>query len=371
MTKITLTDLAESLPSTVPFIGPEAQERSMDKAFKARLGANESIFGPSPLAIAAMKNATSEVWKYGDPENHDLRQGLALHHGIDPEHIIIGEGIDGLLAYLVRLLLDPGTPVVTSAGAYPTFNFHVKGYGGNLQTVPYSNDHEDPEALISKASAVSAKMIYLANPDNPMGSWHSAGVITDLINRLPKSTLLVLDEAYVELAPDGTAPEIRPDIQNVIRMRTFSKAYGLAGARVGYAIGPKNLIKAFDKVRNHFGVSRISQIGALAALKDREYSDIIKEKVCISRDRISDIAQINGLNALPSAANFVSIDCGHNGNFAREVLRGLLAEGVFIRMPSMPPLDRCIRVSCGDVKEMEAFSRALPKALKGARSVFS
>ena len=252
MTEIALTALAETLPSSVPFVGPETQERVMGQKFRARLGANESVFGPSPIAIAAMRKAAPEVWKYGDPENYDLREALAQHHGIDPSHIIIGEGIDGLLAYLVRLLVEPGEPVVTSAGAYPTFNFHVTGYGGKLHTVPYVNDCEDPESLIAKAIEVSAKMIYFANPDNPMGSWHSANVVNSLIDDLPKSTLLVLDEAYVELAPVGTAPALRPNTPNVIRMRTFSKAYGMAGARVGYAIGPKKLIAAFDKVRNHF-----------------------------------------------------------------------------------------------------------------------
>ena len=369
MTEIALTPLAETLPSTVPFVGPETQERAMGKQFTTRLGANESVFGPSPVAIAAMTKAASDVWKYGDPENYNLREALAQHHSIAPEHIIVGEGIDGLLAYLARLLIEPGTPVVTSAGAYPTFNFHVTGYGGKLHTVPYVNDHEDPESLIAKAIEVSAKMIYFANPDNPMGSWHSANVINSLIDNLPKSTLLVLDEAYVELAPVGTAPALLPNTENVIRMRTFSKAYGMAGARVGYAIGPKKLIAAFDKVRNHFGMSRISQAGALAALSDQHYFDSVITKVQISRQQITDIAQANGLEALPSATNFVTIDCGQDGNFARAILQSLIADGIFIRMPSIVPMDRCIRVSCGDASEMDAFAKALPTALKAAQVI--
>ena len=368
MAKITLTALAETLPSTVPFVGPETQERAMGQEFVARLGANESVFGPSPRAIAAMVQAAGEVWKYGDPENYDLRQALAAHHSIDPGHIIVGEGIDGLLSYLVRLLVDPGTPVVASKGGYPTFNYHVSGYGGVLHMVPYAADHEDPVALIAKARDVSAKMVYLANPDNPMGSWHSADKVQDLIDAMPDTTLLVLDEAYVELAPAGTALVLQPETENVIRMRTFSKAYGMAGARVGYAIGPKSLITAFDKLRNHFGMSRISQAGALAALADQNYFNSVVENVAQSRRQIIEIAESNDLSALPSAANFVAIDCGRDGDFARAVLSHMVANGIFIRMPAIAPMDRCIRVSCGDAAAMAAFAQALPLALEAARS---
>ncbi len=145
MTGPRLTPLALSLPSTVPFTGPEALERRSGIPFTARLGANESGFGPSPLAIEAMGQAARDAWMYGDPEVHDLRHAIAAHHGIDPAHIAVGEGIDGLLGLLVRLTVGPGDAVVTSDGAYPTFNFHVTGYGGTLHKVPYKGDHEDPE----------------------------------------------------------------------------------------------------------------------------------------------------------------------------------------------------------------------------------
>ena len=158
-----LTPLATSLPATVPFVGPEAQERARGQAFKARLGANESVFGPSPKAIAAMQAAASGAWMYGDPESHDLRQALARHLAMDPAHIMIGEGIDGLLSLVVRLFVGAGEPVVTSAGAYPTFNYHVAGFGGALHSVPYTGDREDPERLIAKAKEVGAKLIYFAN----------------------------------------------------------------------------------------------------------------------------------------------------------------------------------------------------------------
>ena len=120
-----LTPLAASLPATVPFVGPETQERQRGVPFTARLGANESAFGPSPHAIAALQTAAPDAWKYPDPEMHDLRRAIAAHHGCDPAHIMPGEGIDGLLGLITRLIIGPGDSVVTSAGAYPTFNFHV------------------------------------------------------------------------------------------------------------------------------------------------------------------------------------------------------------------------------------------------------
>ena len=157
MPPIAFTELAETLPATVPFVGPETQERAAGRSFLARIGANESLFGPSPRAIKAMAQAAQDVWMYGDPENHDLRQALAAHHGVGPENIVVGEGIDGLLGYLVRLLISPGDTVVTSDGAYPTFNFHVAGYGGQMRKVPYQNDHEDPQALAQAAQDTGAK----------------------------------------------------------------------------------------------------------------------------------------------------------------------------------------------------------------------
>ncbi|MCH8466178.1 MAG: aminotransferase class I/II-fold pyridoxal phosphate-dependent enzyme, partial [Roseinatronobacter sp.] len=182
------TDLVCGLPATVPFVGPEAHMRATGRAFRARLGANESVFGPSPKAVEAMQAAAADVWMYGDSQSHDLRVALAAHHGVGPENIMLGEGIDGLLGLLVRLMVGPGDTVVTSDGAYPTFNYHVAGFGGVLHKVPYRDDHEDPTALLERAEAVGAKLLYFCNPDNPMGSWHSERIVQRLIEAVPDGT---------------------------------------------------------------------------------------------------------------------------------------------------------------------------------------
>lgn len=363
MTRALLTPLAASLPSTVPFVGPETQERAQGFAFRARLGANESGFGPSPAAIAAMQNAAAEAWMYGDPENHDLKAALAAHHGCRPENIVVGEGIDGLLGYLCRLTIAAGDPVVTSLGGYPTFNFHVAGFGGTLHRAPYMGNHEDPEALLALAGQTRAKLLYLANPDNPMGSHHPAETLESLIDALPECTLLVLDEAYIDFAPAGTAPRIAADDPRVIRFRTFSKAHGLAGARVGYAITAPALADAFNKVRNHFGMGRIAQAGALAALQDQAYLAQTLARAAAARARLSAIARDNGFDPLPSATNFVTMDCGRGGDYARAVLAGLVARGIFVRMPGVAPHDRCIRVSLGDDAALDAFAETLPQVI--------
>ena len=315
MTAPRYTDLVQSLPATVPFVGPEEQERARGAPFRARLGANESLFGPSPAAVKAMQAEVLDIWKYGEPSSYDLRQELARHMRVRPENILVGEGIDGLLGNLVRLLIGPGDAVVTSDGAYPTFNYHVTGFGGTLHKVPYRDDHEDPAALLGKAKEVNAKLVYLANPDNPMGTWHSGETIAAALDDLPEGCLLLLDEAYVEFAPQGTAAPIEADDPRIIRMRTFSKAYGMAGARIGYAIGAPDLIRSFDKIRNHFGMNRVAQAGALAALQDAAWLTHVQEQVAEARNRIIGIAADNGLGALASATNFVAVDCGGDGGF--------------------------------------------------------
>jgi len=358
------TRIVAPLPSTVPFVGPEAQERARGAKFVARIGANESVFGPSPLAAAAMQAAAAECWMYCDPENHDLKVALARELGVAPANVVVGEGIDSLFGYTVRLFTEPGDAVVTSLGAYPTFNFHVAGYGGRLVTVPYVDDREDPASLLTAVRREAPKLLYLANPDNPMGSWWPAAVIEELIVNLPDDTVLVLDEAYAEFAPRGTVARLDVSRPNVIRYRTFSKAYGMAGARIAYAIAEAGVATSFDKIRNHFSVNRIAQAGALAALADKAHLAQVVAKVARARARIAEIARDNGLTPLASAANFVTIDCGSDGQRAKAILDGLIARGIFVRMPGVAPLNRCIRVSAGTDADLDHLAARLPEVLR-------
>ncbi|TCD14174.1 pyridoxal phosphate-dependent aminotransferase [Oricola cellulosilytica] len=359
--------VVSALPSTIPFVAPERMERESGRPFAARLGANESSFGPSPRAIEAMqRTARQDVWKYCDPEAFDLTAALARHLGIRPAEIVVGAGIDNLLGLTVRIFSEPGDAIVTSLGAYPTFNYHVNGYGRRLVTVPYRNDRADLDALAETVRRENASIVYLANPDNPMGTWHDAEAIESFAASLPGETLLLLDEAYGEMAPPSALPPLDTGRNNIVRARTFSKAYGLAGLRVGYLVGAEPICAQYHKVRDHFGVNIMAQSAALAALSDCEWLASVLAKVASARERIASIAKESGLAALPSAANFVTIDCGQDGDFAMGVLKALDARSVFIRKPMAPGLDRCIRVSCGLQQELDLFETALPEALAAA-----
>lgn len=362
-----LTPLVASLPATVPFVGPEAQERTRGKKFRARVGANESSFGPSPAVIAAMNDAAPGMWMYCDPDNHELKTALAAFHGIDIGNVVVGEGIDGLLNLVVRMYVAPGDAVVTSLGAYPTFNFHVAGFGGRLVAVPFDNDRENLDGLLAAVKYENAPLVYLSNPDNPMGTWWEAAEITRFVEALSETTMLILDEAYGETGPASAQPALDVSRPNLITMRTFSKAYGLAGMRCGYAIGEAEVIGNVEKVRNHYGVSRMAQIAGLAALNDQAYLKEVVTKVATGRERISGIARANGLSPIASATNFVTIDCGGDGAFALKVMQGLLSRDVFVRKPMATGLDRCIRVSVGLDHELAIFEEELPGALAAAR----
>jgi histidinol-phosphate aminotransferase len=172
------------------------------------------------------------------------------------------------------------------------------------------------------------------------------------------------------MAPEGTLPPADAflDRPNVIRMRTFSKAYGLAGMRCGYAFGHADTIVSFDKVRNHFGMNILAQVAALAALQDQAYLEQVCGRIATSRERIGSIARANGLAPLPSATNFVALDCGRDGAFATAVLQQLVNRGVFVRMPGVAPQNRCIRISAAPDSEIDIFEEALPDALAAASS---
>lgn len=363
-TEIPFTDLVAGLPAAVPFIGPETLERQRGAAFDARLGANESAFGMSPKALQALVDEAPRSAWYGDAQSYELRDALAEKHGVEPEEVLIGAGIDGILGNTVRMLAGPGTPVVTSAGAYPTFNYHVSGFAAVLQTVPYRDDAEDPDAVLAKMRETGAPLGYFANPDNPMGSWYGADAMQRLIDGVPDGAVLVLDEAYIEFAPDGTAPPVDTSNPRVMRMRTFSKAHGMAGLRVGYTIAHKDLITGLNKVRNHFEMTRVAQAAALASLHDPAFVDGVVAEVARGRAEYAETAARLGLKALPSATNFVAIDMGRDGDHARAVLKALDAAGVFVRMPGVAPMDRCIRVTVGTAQDRAIFAERLESVLK-------
>jgi histidinol-phosphate aminotransferase len=361
-----LTPIVDRLPPVFPFVGPETAERQSGSRFKARLGANESGFGPAPNVIAAIQAEASQVWKYCDPTSHDLKVAIAGHLGVHPDNIAIGEGIDGLQHLVCRLFLKPGDKALNSLGGYPAFNYHVDGCGAELVTVPYAGVREDLAGLLDCIRREQPRLVYLCNPDNPMGTWWPAEDIVRFIEAVPSDVMVVLDEAYGETAAPGTLPPIDIIRPNLFRTRTFSKAYGLAGIRCGYAVADAETVGYLDRIRNHYGVNRLAQVAGVAAIADQDWLNKVVAWNAAARERLHAIARDNGLASIPSGANFVTIDTGRDGPFAQRVLRSLFERGVFIRKPGTPGLDHHIRVSTGPDAELDVFAEALPLALKDA-----
>jgi histidinol-phosphate aminotransferase len=344
-----------------PFIGPEQLMREGGRTALLRLGANESAFGPSPKAVAAMSAELSHLSWYGDPESYELRDAIARRHGCTIENVCVGSGIDDLMGLAVRAFTSPGSVCLATQGTYPTFAYHVTGHGAFLEGVRYRNDgFVDVDALIAAAQRLRPKIVYLANPDNPSGTLLPASEILRLFEALPRDSLFFLDEAYADFVEEeGASTEMLHP--RLLRVRTFSKAYGMAGARVGYLLSTPRNVGTFQKIRLHYGVNRNAQIGALAALGDGAFHRFVIDAVAAGRTEYYELAASLGRGALRSHANFVCIDFG-DAQTATGMVNRLLERGVFIRKPGAPPLDRYIRVTVGTPRERAQFADALRAA---------
>ena len=355
--------LIGSLPVSRPFIAPEELAVRAGHSALLRLGANESAFGPAPAAVAAMRDDLARVAWYGDPESMKLREEVAARHDCAVENIVVGAGIDDLLGLAVRGYLSPGEASVCALGTYPTYAYHVTGYGGRLETVPYDDDGKVPlETLARTAHQRGARIVYLANPDNPSGSFAARPALEAFLEELPAHTLLVLDEAYADFVdPRELLPA--PINPRVVRMRTFSKAYGLAGLRVAYALAAPETIATFGKIRLQYGVSRIAQTAALASLAEPGFVAGVVREVARGREEYHAFGRELGLATLPSSANFVNFDIGTRER-AEGLVAALLARAVFVRKPGAAPLDRFVRVTVGTAEERAQFGVALAAALE-------
>ncbi len=356
------TPAIEAIPSTTPFIGPEQLMRETGHRELLRLGANESAFGPSPKAVAAMAAELERLSWYGDPESLDLRDALAKKHSCLAEQIVVGSGIDDLMGLAVRAFVAPQSVALTSLGTYPTFNYHVIGYGGQLVRVPYSDDGTpDLGALLAQARHTRAAVVYLANPDNPSGRFIPRSDVAEFYRALPDDSLFLLDEAYADFVDEDALLE--PYFEDrLIRMRTFSKAYGMAGARIGYALTSARNVQTFQKIRLHYGINRNAQVGALASLDDDEFRQRVVAQTAQAREEYYALARALGLGYVESHTNFVCIDLG-SAERAANVMNELLRRAVWIRKPGAPPLDRYVRVSAGTAPMRAAFADAFQSVL--------
>jgi histidinol-phosphate aminotransferase len=355
-----------AVPATTPFVGPEDLARRVGRDSLVRLGANESSFGPSPLAIAAMHAAVPLTSLYGDPELVELRTALAARHRCGIENITVGAGIDDLLGLIVRAYCGPGGIALMTRGSYPTFVYHVVGYGAQLSTVePHADGSTDVAALVAAARERSPRVVYLANPDNPSGSFLVRDDVERIRDAVPDDALFVVDEAYADFVrPDELLPETIDG--GTLRLRTFSKAYGMAGSRVAYGIGPASVVATFQKIRHHFGVNRIGSTAALASLGDGAFVSGVVAEVERGREEYYKLGERLGLRTLPSRTNFVCFEIGTRAQ-AEAMVEALLTRGIFVRKPGQPPIDGFIRVTVGTAEQRAAFAAALSEALDAVR----
>lgn len=346
-----------------PFVAPEELERRFGVRFVARLGANESVFGPSPLAIEAMKKAVESGANYGDPNSIGLREALSGLYGVESDNFLVGPGIDGILLHLAKFYLGPGMVAVTTLGSYPTFDYAVNSVGAELIRVDYRENRIDLEALAEAAHSSRADIVYLANPDNPSGSLQQRAAVEKFAAGLPGGCCLLLDEAYSDFVKGDELTPVDQPMGNVIRLRTLSKAHGMAGLRIGYAIADPEKLKPLNWIRGHFEVNCVAQAGALASLQDASWISHVVAEVDRGRVQLSAILRESGLRPLESRTNFVTAEVGTKDE-AEALLNRLLRAGIFIRKPGQPPLDGCIRVTIGRDEDHSHLKLALGRYLE-------
>lgn len=333
------------------------EEYGFDKVIK--LASNENPFGASPKALKAAAEGLNEVYRYPDPVSRKLRRQIAERLGIHPDEIVVGAGSESLLATTVRTLLAPGDVALCGEGAFMGFSIHMAAHGGRLIQVPSPNYKFNVEGMIS-ALTPEVRIVYLPNPNNPTGSYITTAELTQLIEALPPSTLLLLDEAYVEFcqnAPDyPNSLALRRD--NVLILRTFSKAYGLAGFRIGYGIGHPKLIEQLGKVKMTFEPSLPAQLAAQAAWEDDAFLTQTVENNQTEMQRYYQTFDRLGIRYVRSQGNFVLLECGS----AERVLalnEGLLKQGIAIRPLGPFGFPECARISIGLPAENDAVFTAL------------
>lgn len=341
-----------------------AREKGLTKISK--LASNENPLGPSPFAIREMTSALWDVHRYPDMFAHELKKALSELYHLKPQNIILGNGSEGIMGYIVRAFLQPNEEVVTSENTFIGFLILAKSVGAKLIQVPRRADYKyDVEAMAKKINQ-NTKIVYIANPDNPTGTYITKEEFDFLMKHVPSHTIVILDEAYFEFAqghwdyPDSM--NYRYD--NVITLRTFSKAYGISGIRCGYGFSHDYLIGNLHKVKLPFEPSLIAQKGAYGALKDYPHLQRTLENNKEQYEILFSYLESHGFNPIRSVTNFITVKTGSE-EASLYLYSELLNFGVIIRPLRANLMPDHIRISIGTREEMnhfyEAMSEVVPK----------
>lgn len=370
-----MTDFSQRVPEHVRRLGGYTPGKSLRQAQQEsglvciKLASNETPFGPSPRAIRAMQDVVSECNFYPDNDARELRDKLAERHGVEPEQVVVTAGSTALLGIIARTLLAPGLNAVTSKLSFIVYPIAAKAAGGELIEVPSKNDGFDLDAV---AAAINSKtrIVFLANPNNPTGTLVTADELDRFLDKVPDHVVTILDEAYFDFAQHFAARRaitysraldyVRQE-RNVVVLRTFSKAHGLAGVRVGYGLGPRELMSYFARMRTTFSVSGVAQAGAMEAMDDEAHTRRATENNLAEAGPLVDAITELGYRPVPTWANFIYCDIGEDaGAFAKR----MLAEGVIIRPLGPWGAPTAIRVTIGTPEQNKTFLKAFKKVVE-------
>ena len=337
-----------------------ARELGLTDAIK--LASNENPLGPSPRALAAIQAEITNLHRYPDSHAYYLKEDLSRHLGIQPAQLILGNGSDEILDLLVRVLVSPGDEVVSTAHTFLMYGLLTQAVGGVFRPASLKDLRVDLTA-VAQAVTPKTKLILLNNPNNPTGAVFYRAEWEAFLAAVPPTVTVVLDEAYIEFADDPEVPDglaYLAEDRLLVGLRTFSKAYGLAGLRIGYGYGPSELMELLNRLRLPFNVNRLAQVGARAALGDTDFLERTQKLVWEGRDYLCRELTRLGLRFAPTQANFILIRVNRPG---REVYEAMLREGVIIRAMDAYDFPDCIRINVGLPVENERFLQAFKKVL--------
>ena len=316
------------------------------------LGSNENSHGPSPKARAAILDCLHELYRYPDPLGGDLKLALASYHGLDTAQIMLGNGSHELLMMLAQVFAGPDTDVVASQYGFAVYALAAQAAGASLRKAPalpknHPRSRGHDLSALRREVAYRTRLVYLANPNNPTGTWFSSAEFQQFLSDVPKSTLVVVDEAYLEYVTDPeltSALTLLEEHPNLVVTRTFSKTYGLAGLRVGYALAHPELISVMERLRESFNVNNVGLAAATAALVDQRHVASVRERNTVERDMLAGSLRKRGHFVHPSQTNFLLVEFGTN---TAAIEAALVARGAVLRPMAGYGLPDCLRITVG------------------------
>lgn len=355
----------KSIMSLSPYVGGASCVEGVDRVIK--LSSNEGAFGTNPTAVKACAAAAERLFRYPDGGSVDLRRAIAEVHGLDMDRIVCGTGSDELIGLLCHAYLRPGDEVIVTQYAFLMYRLYAVGCGAEPVTVPEQDLRVDVKAIL-KAVTPKTKIIFIANPGNPTGTYIAKQEITDLCRKLPSNILVVLDAAYAEFVANddydaGTA--FVDQFPNVVMLRTFSKIYGLGGIRLGWSYASKEITDVLNRIRGPFNVNIVAQIAGEAAVRDREFIKKCFEHNCRWLARLPEELKKLGLAMTPSVANFVLVHFPReDGKTAADADDFLKSKGIIVRRVASYGLPDALRMTIGNDEDMAALLAALKEFME-------